>query len=147
MNNWKEMLDKRARLENHHIPFEDQPLMDIDLASELDTTRYQPWTIQRSRGRPVMFLDLQWIEPKTGTLVGCQVSYPHLVAVEYIGDQMVSLDFGSRKFVIEGTGLGELSRWLQQGLVQSIQEYAQSKWAEKPDGPIVKRIVRMEGAQ
>jgi hypothetical protein len=63
--------------------------------------------------------------------VGWHVSYPHLIAVEYIGDQMLSLDFGARLFVIEGTGLDELATHLQTTTVQLVQEYAPSVWGPK----------------
>ncbi len=81
-----------------------------------------------------MFIDLRRFEPKTGTLVGCQMSYPHLIAIDYIGDRMVSLDFGTRRFVIEGTGLEELPMRLQQGMVLAIQEHTARVWPDKPLG-------------
>jgi hypothetical protein len=41
------------------------------------------------------------------------MAYPHLIVVEYIGGKMLSLDFGTRHFIIEARGLYELARHLQ----------------------------------
>ncbi len=55
---------------------------------------------------------------------------------------MLSLDFGLRKFVLEGDGLRELTERLQQGAVLAIQEYSKEVWARRPDGPFVASIRR-----
>jgi hypothetical protein len=117
----------------------------IDDGLDLDMAEYKPWVLQRGRSRPVMMLHLRRYEPKSGLWMGWQIAYPHLVAVEYIGDKMLSLDFGQRQFVIEGTGLDELARHLQSGSVLMVQEYAPKVWAERPDGAMVARITKMEG--
>lgn len=104
---------------------------------ELDMAEYKPWVLQRGRTRPVMMLHLRRYEPKSGLWMGWQIAYPHLIAIEYIGDCMLSLDFGSRQFMIEGIGLGELARYLQTGSVLLLQEYAAAVWPIKTQGPIV----------
>lgn len=106
---------------------------------------YRPWIVQRGRTRPALLLNLRKFDPKSGWLIGWQASYPHLVAADYVGERMLSLDFGVRQFVIEGTGLGELVRHLQQGTVLAIQEYSARVWPEQPVGPIVTRISKVEG--
>lgn len=49
------------------------------------------------------------------------MAYPHLIVVEYIGDKMLSLDFGIRQFMLEGRGLCELAERLQLGCVLMVQ--------------------------
>jgi hypothetical protein len=113
------------------------------MALALDAPEYKPWVLQRGRGRPAMMLHLRRFEKKSGLWCGWQIAYPHLVAVEYIGDKMLSLDFGARQFVIEGTGLQELARHLQSGSVLSLQEYSQRIWPERASGSVVSAITRM----
>jgi hypothetical protein len=117
----------------------------FDGPPDLDTAEYKPWVLQRGRSRPAMMLHLRRYEPKSGLWVGWQLAYPHLIAAEYIGDRMLSLDFGSRQFVIEGTGLDELARRLQDGEVLAVQEYDAEVWPVRQAGPIVAAIRRIEG--
>ncbi len=112
---------------------------------KLDLTEYKPWVLQRGRSRPTMLLDLRRFEPKSGMWMGWQLSYPHLHAVEYIGERMLSMDFGTRQFVIEGSGLGELVRHLQQGSVLTILEYCGQVWPQRPAGPVITTITRVTG--
>lgn len=109
---------------------------------EIDLTEYRPWVLQRGRGHPALMLDLRRFEPKSGQWVGWAIAYPQLAAAEYIGERLLSLDFGPRKFVLEGDGLLELAKRLQQGAVLAIQEYAAAIWPRPPDGPIVTAIRR-----
>jgi hypothetical protein len=109
-------------------PSRDEP--DDDGAPALDLSVYRPWTLQRGHGRPSMLLDLRRYEPKSGLWIGWQMAYPHLIAVEYIGDKMLSLDFGTRQFMIEGHGLDELARHLQQGSVVNVVEYSEKIWPQ-----------------
>lgn len=109
-----------------------------------DLQVYHPWILQRGRSRPAMFLDFRRFDPKSGLLMGCQMSYPMLVSIEYTGDRLLSLDFGQRKFMIEGTGLIDLARHLQQGIVLAVQEYSEAVWRARPVGGAVTRIVRLE---
>jgi hypothetical protein len=116
-----------------------------DDALELDLTEYKPWVLQRGRSRPTMLLELRRFEAKSGMWMGWQLSYPHLNAVEFIGDKMFSLDFGTRQFVIEGSGLDELVRYLQLGAVMTIQEYAGQIWPARPSGAVITAINKITG--
>ncbi len=107
---------------------------------------YRPWVVQRGRTRPALLLNLRKFDPRSGLLVGWQASYPYLVSADYFGERMLSLDFGRRQFVIEGTDLSELLRHLQQGTVLAVQEYSAKVWPMQPETPIVTAI-RMIAAQ
>ena len=119
------------------------PPYDDDAAPALDLSVYKPWVLQRGRGRPSMLLELRRYEPKSGLWIGWQIAYPHLIAVETIGDKMLSLDFGTRQFMLEGQGLDQLARHLQQGTVQTVVEYAREVWTARDAGPIITKIVRV----
>lgn len=110
------------------------------MALAFDSSEYKPWVLQRGRSRPPMMLHLRRFEPKSGKWIGWQVSYPHLVAVEYVGDTMLSLDFGTRQFVIEGIGLTKLAHELQQGIVLTITEFARDLWRQRPLDHHVQRV-------
>lgn len=129
-----------------HMPTE--PEIDDDLP--LDMAEYRPWVLQRGRSRPAALLDLRWYDARAGLWLGCAIAYPQLAAAEYIGDRMLSLDFGKRQFVLEGEGLRELVGRIQDGSVILIQEYAASVWSRRPAGPVIFSIKRlgapMEGA-
>ena len=109
-----------------------------------DLQVYHPWILQRGRSRPAMFLDLRRFDPKSGLLIGFQMSYPMLMSMEYTGDRLLSLDFGTKQFTIEGVGMIELARHLQQGIVLAVQEYSATVWKAKPSANVVTRIVKME---
>ncbi len=98
------------------------------------TQEYRPWVLKRA-ARPAMLLHLRRYNSKSRQWIGSLESYPHLIAAEYIGDRMLSLDFGARHFVIEGTGLHELIAHLQMANVQMVQEYAPGVWG--PNSPPV----------
>jgi hypothetical protein len=140
MSNWQEMFEKRpigaGQPSSPPNSGEDEP----DWAPPPDPSEYRPWLIQRG-GRPAMFIDLRRFEPKSGTLLGCLMSYPALIAAEYIGDQMLALDFGTRHFILEGNGLTELAARLQQGSVLYIQEYSEKIWHTRPLGPKVTKLL------
>ena len=107
-------------------------------------TPYRPWVLQRGRSRPVMMLHLRRFDRKAGFWMGWQISYPHLVAAEYVGHRMLSLDFGTRQFVIEGNGLDELARHLQTGSVLLLQEFSKEVWAGAPsDGLTIDSIKKL----
>jgi hypothetical protein len=116
-----------------------------DDALQLDLTEYKPWVLQRGRSRPTMLLELRRFEAKSGMWMGWQLSYPHLNAVEFIGDKMLSLDFGTRQFVIEGSGLDQLVRYLQLGAVMTIQEYTGQIWPARPSGAVITAINKITG--
>lgn len=117
--------------------------IDDELAAPIDTNVYQPWILQRGRGRPVMFIDFRRIEPRAGTVIGRQMGYPYLQAIDYIGDQIVSLDFGMRQYVIEGKGLSALARFLQQGHVLAVQEFSERTWRSHDGKAVVTKIVEV----
>lgn len=113
------------------------------MALAMDIADYKPWVLQRGRSRPAMMLHLRRFEPKSGLWMGWQLAYPHLVAVEYIGDKMLSLDFGQRQFMIQGNGLDELAERLQLGTVLMVQEYAHSIWPARGEGGVISSIVKV----
>ncbi len=112
------------------------------LALADDGSEYRPWILQRGV-RPALMLHLRRHDPKSGLWIGWELSYPHLVAVEYTGDRLLSLDFGARQFMLEGTGLDELARQLQTGNVLMVQEYDPSVWPAPPGGARVSAIRRL----
>lgn len=112
-----------------------------------DLKVYQPWILQRGRSHPAMFIDFRRFDPKSGLLMGCQMSYPMLTSIEYTGDRLLSLDFGMRKFVIEGCGLIDLARHLQQGVVLAVQEYSEAIWKTKSEPNAITRIVRFDAPE
>lgn len=107
---------------------------------EIDLSEYKPWVLQRGRGRPALMLNLRRFDAKAAMWTGWAIAYPQLAAVEYVGDRMLSLDFGPRKFVLEGEGLAELVDRLQQGAVLAIQEYCDRLWPRQPVGAFVSAI-------
>ncbi|MDR0779733.1 MAG: hypothetical protein LBF16_03435 [Pseudomonadales bacterium] len=113
-----------------------------------DAATYRPWLAQRGRARPVLMLGLRRFEARSGMWQGWAMPYAGLYAVEYLGGGTVSLDFGARQFVIEGSGLDELALRIQQGEVTCVQEYAAAVWPTLPAGAVVRRIRRVvpEGA-
>lgn len=127
-------------------PMSPQAITDeAAMALTLDTAEYRPWILQRGRGQPPLMLDLRRYDARSGQWLGWQVSYPHLAAVEYTGDKFLSLDFGARQFVIEGRGLLELPRFIQQGSVLALVEYSQARWPGHGDGPRISAIKRLGG--
>lgn len=114
---------------------------------ELDMSEYRPWILQRGRSRPAALIDLRWYDARAGMWLGCAMAYPQLVSVEYVGERMVSLDFGKRQFVLEGEGLIELVRRIQDGSVVAIQEYAPALWPQRPSGPCITSIKRVTSAR
>lgn len=134
----------QARSEMPRPPLTPEEITDeAAMALALDAPEYRPWVLQRGRGRPAMMLHLRRYEPKSGLWCGWQIAYPHLVAVEYTGERMLSLDFGQRQFVIEGTGLDELNRHLQTGSVLMVQEYNGKAWPTRGEGGVITSIVRV----
>lgn len=144
MSNWQDIFEPKRGTGMPPLPSaEPVSVDDVDLSFDLDV--YRPWIIQRGRSRPPMMLELRRYEPRSGLWSGWQLSYPHLVAIEYVGDRMLSMDFGTRHFVIEGQGLRELARQTQCGAVLAIQEYASAVWPNRPSNPIVTAIRRVTG--
>jgi hypothetical protein len=117
--------------------------LPIDDELHLDIAEYRPWVLQRGRTRPAALLNLRWYDPRAGMWLGCAMAYPQLIAAEYVGERMVSLDFGKRQFVLEGEQLGELIRRIQEGSVIAIQEYAPAVWPQRTAGPVITSLKRV----
>lgn len=115
---------------------------EFDELPGIDPREYKPFFLQRGRSRPAMFLDLRSIDPRSGALTGTMLSYPQLVAVDYVDDHTILLDFGMRHVRIEGEGLAELIARLHSGSVSVVQAWSPKIWgAEEPKGkPIVRSI-------
>jgi len=122
--------------------------VQVDDADELtpDLAEYKPWTLARGRSRPAMMLELRRFEPRSGMWMGWQLSYPTLIAAEYTGDRMLSLDFGQRQFMLEGRALDELARHIQLGSVIAIQEHSPALWPVRPVEAFVSSIQRIGGS-
>lgn len=121
-------------------PISSQQVADeAALALADDIQEYRPWILQRGT-RPLMMLHLRRFDAQAGHWLGWQVSYPHLIAVEYVGDRLLSLDFGTRHFIIEGIGLGELARHLQTASVQAVVEFSSETWPKQPNDGAIKTI-------
>jgi hypothetical protein len=88
-------------------------------------------------------LHLRRFEARSGLWMGWAMPYPNLYAVEYVGDRMVSLDFGQRQFVIQGAGLEELVGLIQQGMVMGVFEHSAAIWPQPTMGPVISSIQRM----
>ncbi|MES1985886.1 MAG: hypothetical protein V4461_13125 [Pseudomonadota bacterium] len=144
MGNWRAMFDTKRQSGAPHdappiptqadVPSETPP---DDEALVLDLSVYRPWIVQRGRSRPALMLDFRRYEPRSGLWSGWAIAYPYLVGMEYTGDTLLSLDFGARQIVIEGKGLDELVRYIQQGSVTAVQEYAPRLWPEQPSRPTI----------
>lgn len=135
----------RANGDMPHPPLTPEDITDeAVMALGRDTTDYVPWVLQRGRARPAMMLHLRRFEPKSGLWIGWEIAYPHLIAVEYTGDRMLSLDFGTRQFMIQGRGLDELVARLQQGTVLMVQEYCDKVWPTRGSGGVITSIVKVE---
>lgn len=110
------------------------------MALALDAPDYRPWILQRGRTRPSLMLHLRRFDSRARQWTGWIIAYPHLLAAEYCGSNLVALDFGARQFMLEGEGFSELIDHLQSGHVLCLQEYAPSVWADKPNGPCISAI-------
>lgn len=139
MGNWTDNFQP-PRGNGPHGPSPPTPEARDDAVAALDLTEYRPWVLQRGRSAGPMFIDLRRYEPRSGLFEGWCLGYPNLLAFEYIGETMVSLDFGSRHFVIQGQQLGELARHLQQGSVVAVLEYSSKIWPTRAPGPTITSI-------
>jgi hypothetical protein len=145
-NNWQSMFDTRR---TSAAPPPDQTnapaaeVFDDGEIPTIDATEYRPWILQRGSSRTAMMLALRWFDTKAGVWHGSAIAYPSLYAIDHISDGLISLDFGARQFVIEGRGLDVLARYLLQGAVLKIVEYASAIWPTRADGPVVTAIRRV----
>lgn len=116
---------------------------DADIPA-LDLQDYKPWILQRGRGSPALMLAIRRYDHRAGLWECWSTAYHALFSVDYLGDKVVGLDFGVRRFMLEGTGLDLLARYLQQGSVLKIVEYAPTIWPTREEGPIITAIRRIE---
>ena len=144
MGNWAAMFEPARQTGQPPGPTPTQAFDDaaLDDGSEPGPAEYRPWILQRGRSRPAMMLHLRRFELRSGLWQGWALSYPSLNAVEYVGARIVSLDFGTRQFIVEGMGLDELVDRLQLGVVTVIQEYASTVWPDRRDESVVTAIRR-----
>jgi len=148
MGNWRAMFEQDRGARPNSVPPSslsgDVPQGETsdDEALKLDSSTYRPWVLQRGRSSSVLMLHLRRYD-KSGLWIGWQLAYHSLVAAEYVGSRMLSLDFGSRQFMIEGDGLDELARHLQSGSVLALQEYASGVWPTRETGPVIRSIKRL----
>ena len=121
---------------------------NFDAVPGFDPAEYKAFIVQRGRSRPAMFIDLRSIDARSGVLQGAMLSYPQLVAVDYVDDHTILLDFGVRQVRIEGAGLSELIQRLHSGSVSVVQVYSAKIWGDKePQGPIVRLITHLSLGQ
>lgn len=113
------------------------------LAEAEDVAEYRPWILQRGPSRPAMLLHMRRYDAKSGMWIGWQTSYPALTTVDYTGDTLLALDFGTRQFMLEGAGLDELARHLQIASVLMVQEYTPNVWPHAPVGPRITAIRKL----
>lgn len=149
LGNWQAMFETRRAGSAPPPPASAAPTSpeaafdDGELPS-LDLNEYKPWILQRGRGNPALMLAIRRYDHRAALWECCSTAYHALFSVDYLGDKVVGLDFGVRRFMLEGTGLDLLARYLQQGSVLKIVEYAPAIWPTRGEGPIITAIRRIE---
>lgn len=142
-NHWTDMFEQpRQHGRASAPPLTVQSSDDDQDTPDYDVSIYRPWIVQRGRSRPPMMLEFRRYEPRSGLWSAWAIAYPMLLGLEYTGDCLLSLDFGSQKIVLEGYGLQDLSRQIQNGSVVAIQEYCQDFWNCDRTKPIIRKIKR-----
>lgn len=144
LGNWTSLFETQARdapPAPNSAPSVEPP-DDAELAG-VDLSEYKPWQLQRGRTRPALMLGLRRFDAKSGLWHTWSMSYPSLYAIDTIGDRMLSLDFGTRQYVLEGRGLDELARQIQSGTVLAIEEFSPHIW-QPTDGPVISKIEKIE---
>ncbi len=134
VGNWRALFDTPQRGGGEPAP---SSFPESDDAALIYTAEYRPWTTQRVG--PTTMLHLRRFEAKAGLWTGWLLPYSGLYALSYVGNT-VSLDFGSRQFVVEGRGLEGLVHLVQQGSLQAVVEYCADAWPRPADGPVVTAI-------
>lgn len=146
--NWQDMFRDPQRDGQPPGPSAPPPAVRDELPDDedgaLNLIEYKPWIVQRVRSRPALMLELRRYEPRSGFWQGWAMPYHGLYAVEYMGDRMLSLDFGARQFVIEGRGLNELAQLIQQGTVLRMIEHCPALWPGPTTGTIIMTIRRVQ---
>ena len=147
MGNWASMFEPKAREDALAQPPASASVRTDDgalIGPDETSAQYRPWLLQRGRSQPAMMLLFRKFDPRSGLWIGWQAAYPQLNAVDFIGDRMVSLDFGIRQFVLEGRGLDELARHIQSGSVLTIEEFSAHVWPQPESGPVITKIEKIE---
>ena len=144
MGNWTEMFDGPSRGAPEPVPpgSSAEPYDDLTLNAREE---YKPWSLQRGRSRPVMMVEFRRHEPRSGLWTCWALTYASLVSLEYTGDQLLSLAFGTCVVIVHGRGLDALARHVEEGAVMAVHEHAPSLWAAPSHGPTVSRIERIFG--
>lgn len=141
---WEDDFYKRRPASTQPVESREEAQDEFDELPGVDPTSYKPFFVQRGRSRPAMFLDLRCFDARSGALKGTMLSYPQLVAIDYVDDHTILLDFGMRHVRIEGDGLAELIARLHSGNVSVIQAWSPKIWGERePTGPIVRAITHL----
>lgn len=142
---WGDMYGAKAAASASASTQKEDAQDDFDTLPGVDPTIYRPFFQQRGRSRPSLFIDLRVFDERSGNLKGTMLSYPQLVAVDYVEDHTILLDFGMRHVRIEGDRLGELIARLHTGTISVIQAYSKKIWGDKEpiDGPFVRSIVHL----
>lgn len=142
--NWEDLHKRRAGTAPAEplAAAKEQAQDEFDELPGVDPKEYHAFIVQRGRSRPSLFLDLRSFDERSGALKGTMLSYPQLLAVDYVDDHTILLDFGMRHVRIEGEGLAELIARLHSGSVSVIQAYSKKVWGpELPKaGPIIHAI-------
>lgn len=139
---WGDMFTKPAAETAELSSARDEAQDDFDLVPGVDPKEYRAFMVQRGRSRQGLFVDLRTFDELSGVLKGTMLSYPQLVAVDYVDDHTILLDFGMRHVRIEGERLGELIARLNTGQISVIQAYSEKIWGRTlpVDGPLVRSI-------
>lgn len=142
---WGDMFTKPATETAELSSARDEAQDDFDLVPGVDPKEYRAFMVQRGRSRQGLFVDLRTFDERSGALKGTMLSYPQLVAVDYVDDHTILLDFGMRHVRIEGERLGELIARLNTGQISVIQAYSEKIWGRTlpVDGPLVRSITHL----
>lgn len=141
---WSEFFQERKPAPSAETPIE-AAQNDFDLVPGVDPTAYRAFIVKRGQSGPGLFIDLRSFDERSGALKGTMLSYPQLIAVDYIDDHTILLDFGMRHARIEGERLGELIARLHAGTVSVVQAYSKKIWgpAEPLSCPLVRSITML----
>lgn len=139
---WQDMFQPHGGGSHPGVPSSDRS-DGLEDEPGLIPAHYRPWVLQRVKSRPAMMMHLRRFEARSGLWMGWALSYPNLVAAEYTGDRMLSLDFGARQFMVQGVGLDQLIAPLQQGVVIALYEHTTSVWPGASAGPVISSIRRL----
>jgi hypothetical protein len=141
---WGDMFAKQAPDAPESPSIKEEAQDDFDLLPGVDPKLYRAFIVQRGRSRQGLFLDFRSFDERSGALKGTMLSYPQLVAIDYVDDHTILLDFGMRHVRIEGEQLAELIARLHTGQVSVLQAYSEKIWGPKPPlGPFIRSITHL----